>query len=241
MFVDAHVHCVDLSNEEPLAKYSDIVLICVADDPRSSEKVVELSNQYPNITPCVGIHPWVAHEYRVNEALALLARYVDSGEVKCLGEVGLDRKFVPNTFEKQVELFNVFVKYAREYDLVLNIHAADAWVEVFNIVHKNDVNHVYFHWYTGPIELLHQIESVGYFIGANPAWRLQQKHRVVLERASLGNIITESDAPYKYRGLVMTPNLVKETVKYLADLKHVDPSNVERQVYSNLKRLFHGL
>ncbi|MEM0000880.1 MAG: TatD family hydrolase [Desulfurococcaceae archaeon] len=215
-----------------------LVLVCVADDPQSSDEVVRASTQHAVIEPCIGLHPWQAHEYGIRDVVNLLDRHVGSSKVKCLGEVGLDKKFRPGTFKRQLKLFELFVDYAREYDLVLNLHAADAWVEVFELIYKRGVDRAYFHWYTGSIELLHQIESVGYYIGANPAWQIQQRHRNILEEVSLENVLTESDAPYNYRGLLMTPSLVELTVKYLADIRKLSVTDVEERVYSNFRKLF---
>lgn len=238
MLIDAHVHCSDLEDIETYALSGNYVFVCVAEDLRTSNRVVELSRRYHSLEPCIGVHPWFAHEYSVQEIVNVLNGFIGNENVRCLGEVGLDKRFKPNTFKKQLEVFSVFVEYARDYDLVLNLHAADAWIDVFELIYRKDINRAYFHWYTGSVELLHQIESVGYYVGINPAWKIQQKHRNIAEKANLVNILTESDAPYNYRGLVMTPALVEDTIKYLSEVKGLDPSTVKERVYSNYKILF---
>jgi len=234
MFIDMHVHCTELGD---LGKYRDkYILVCVSDDIDSSYTTLKLSEKYDHVKPCIGIHPWVVHEFTVKSAKDLLEKL--GNKVQCLGEVGLDKKFKPETYNKQFEVFKLFVEYAREHDAVLNLHAAGAWSEVFQIVYSGDVNKVYFHWYTGPLGLADQITSVGYFIGANPAFLVQEKHRAVLDRVNLDNIITESDAPYYYRGLNMTPELIEKTVAYLSGKKRLEPARVEEIIYSNFVKLF---
>jgi TatD DNase family protein len=233
-YVDMHAHCTELKD---LDKYrGEYLLVCVSDDLESSSAVLRLVENYEYVKPCIGVHPWVAHEFSARDVENSLRKLINRAE--CLGEVGLDKKFKPETFEKQLEIFNIFVNYAKEYDMVLNLHAAGAWDDVFHIVNSKNINKAYFHWYTGPLHLADQIVGVGYFIGANPALLIQEKHRVVLDYVSLENIITESDSPYYYRGLNLTPELVKEVVLYLSKRRGLHPLKVKEAIYENFKKLF---
>jgi TatD DNase family protein len=234
MFVDMHVHCTELND---LSKYrGNYVLVCVSDNLESSYTTIEISEKYEYVKPCIGIHPWLAHEYAVKDALRLLEKLASS--VQCLGEVGLDKKFKPDTLDKQLVIFNVFLDYAREYDLLLNLHAAGAWDMVFQLVYSKNINKAYFHWYTGPLSLADQITSVGYFIGANPALVIQDKHRQILDHVRLESILTESDGPYNYRGLNLTPELIDKAILYLSEKKHLEPERVKDIVYGNFRKLF---
>ncbi|MEM1740070.1 MAG: TatD family hydrolase [Desulfurococcaceae archaeon] len=238
MIVDAHIHCTELENIDKYANNTEFILVCVADDPNSSREVIEFSKKYSNIIPCIGIHPWNIHEYSLAQIESSLKHLVNNHDVNCLGEIGLDRRFRPHTFDKQLEAFSLFMNYAKEFNLVLNLHAADAWREVFELIYRSNINRAYFHWYTGPLDLLRQIEEIGFYVGFNPAWQIQQKHREILVHANLEYLITESDAPYNYRGLIMTPDLIKKSIEYIATVKKTSVDYVEKVIYSNLKRLF---
>ena len=231
-----HVHCNELENID--AYKDEYVLVCVAEDIESTVKIIELVDKYTNIEPCIGIHPWNIEKYDINSVKNMLENYLKIHDIECLGEIGLDKRFKPVTYSRQLELFKLFIDYAKEYDLVLNLHAADAWREVFELLYKRDIDKAYFHWYTGPLDLLHEIENMNYYIGANPAWKIQQKHRSILEIARLEHIITESDAPYNYKGLVMMPELIVETIKHLSDVKKLNYDLVVEKIYSNYKVLF---
>jgi TatD DNase family protein len=237
LIVDAHVHCAELGDLSLFLK-GDITAACVSDDPSSAERIIHLAETSNYIVPCVGIHPWVVHEYELREAIDLVEKAVTRHGINCLGEIGLDKRFKAETFEKQREFFKIFTKFGREYDLVLNLHAAGAWREVFDIVYGSDISRAYFHWYTGPLDLLQEITSIGYYIGVNPAVEVQEKHKDVVEYVDLKYIITESDAPYEYRGLKLTPELVKKLIHYIGELKSVDVLLVENTVYSNFNKLF---
>lgn len=232
-----HAHCHELSLSE-LDSYRDsYIVVAVSDDYDSSLITIDMARERRFIHPCIGIHPWNVGEASENEVNVLL-KLAESESVKCLGEVGLDTKFTPQTFKKQLDVFMKFLKLARDYNLVLNIHAAGTWEHVFNLILKYDIDKVFFHWYTGPLSLLEEIIDKGFFIGANPAWRVQSKHRSIIESVPLENIVTESDAPYYYKGISMSISLVKETVDYIARSRGISFSSVESLIYNNYRKLF---
>ncbi len=242
MLVDAHVHAHEYGNEV-ISSYcgsSNLALIAVSDDYNSSVKTIKLCRACPNIVPAVGIHPWEVGSKQSIESATKLVNELGN-KVPILGEVGLDKKFVPNTFNKQLEVFRVFLKYASEEGKGVNVHAAGAWSEVVRELSRNDVKVAIIHWYTGPKELLKEIESLGYFVGINAAIRIQKKMREIARVAPLEIILTESDGPYNYRGLKLGPNLIPGTIRLIAELKGMKPEEVEEVVSSNFRRLLREL
>ena len=233
MIVDAHCHCYELGEGEELA---DRVL-AVSDDYQSSLKSVELGEKYPGrVIPCVGVHPWEIDRGKVGE-VDLVLRLVERGDVRCIGEVGLDKRFVPESFEAQLAVFRRFLAAAREYDLVVNVHAPDAWRDVVEELRRVDVDRAVIHWYTGPLDLLEEVAGLGYFIGVNPAAKVQRKHVEVIRRAPQHIVLTESDAPYDYRGLRLMPRLIHDTIRLIAEVWGVPRDYVEELVASNFARL----
>ncbi len=235
MLVDCHCHCHEFSDEE-LAKFSEIKLVAVSDDVRSSQRTLELAKRLGAV-PCLGIHPWNVGKARP-EDLSEALRLIEKSEAPCIGEVGLDKRFVPETYEKQREFFSAFLRLAKEYDLVLNVHAPDAWRDVVEALRKADVDRALIHWYTGPLDLLEEIAQYGFYISINPAVKIQKKHRDVAEAARPDMVVLESDGPYEYRGLRLEPPMVKETVKVLAEIWRTTPEEAEEKLYANAARLF---
>lgn len=235
--VDTHIHCYEIGSQ--LANYleGEFILVCVGEDPSSSLSIVDLSKKTKNITPCIGIHPWNIHNYTIEDLEKLLEWGVDNN-ITCLGEVGLDKRFAAETYSKQLEFFDIILKYAKEYGLVLNLHSAGAWREVFDKVYSVGVSRAVFHWYTGPSDLLREIIDAGYYIGANPAWKVQEKHLNILKNTPVENILTESDAPYNYRGLALNPAMIRETITILAKTHGYEENRVEDIIYKNFRDLF---
>ncbi|MEM3926365.1 MAG: TatD family hydrolase [Desulfurococcaceae archaeon] len=237
MLVDMHIHCAEM--RDSIADYVDkYTLICVSDDPESSVLTIELGIKHGNVNPCIGIHPWNIHEYTLRDVELLVKNIVENTNVKCIGEVGLDKIFRPDTIDKQLSAFQLFVRYAKEYDLVLNLHAAGAWHDVYKVIYSSDIKKAYFHWYTGSKDLLKDIVQAGYFIGANPAWIIQNKHRDIIVNVDLKYLLTESDAPYNYRGMYMRPELIEKTIELLSEIHGMSKDVVVEIVMNNYKKLF---
>ncbi len=235
MIYDAHAHLHEFLDSRIKEFIKEIIIVGVSDDYPSSRRTLELSNEYGNIVPCVGIHPWNVDKVGLDE-LRQIERVVS--EAGCIGEVGLDRRFVPQTFNRQLEFFRVFVSLAKDYDLPLNIHAPDAWRDTLDFVRREDVNKVLFHWYTGPLNLIQEIKDYGYYISINAAIRIQEKSRVVAREAPLDMILLESDGPYEYRGITLEPPMVREAASIVAEIKGISVEDLWDKVAYNFSKLF---
>lgn len=234
MLIDSHCHIYGYSEDE-VKKFKEILIVGVAEDLESSIKNIEISKRFQNITPFVGVHPWNVRDLGEHE-LEKIIDIINTGDVRGLGEVGLDKRYGSRFFEKQLELFELFCQLAVEKHMPMNIHALDCWEECLRIALEYSVKNVLFHWYNGPPQLLSEIKSNGYFISINPSIKIQPKHRKILEFAELDIILTESDGPYIYRGMNLNPLMVKDLVEEIADVKNVDQEDVEKIVEKNFSR-----
>jgi len=235
VFIDSHVHLYEYGDE--VSRYCGnhhLRLIAVSDDLESSIKSVDLGRKCWNVIPAVGIHPWNIGK----GAEGSLTRVLElAREVPFIGEVGLDRKFVPQTYEVQLAVFREFLKFATEYGKGLSVHAAGAWVDVLKELGRYGVKAAIIHWYTGPTNLISEIKSLGYYIGVNAAIKKQEKLREVVRVAPLEIIITESDGPYNYRGMTLNPELIPDTVKAIAELKGVNEVEVAEAIKYNFQQV----
>lgn len=230
---DNHVHCHEFPREELEGYVKEWNLVCVSDDLQSSRKTLELEVA----VKCLGVHPWQVEKAQPGDLEAVL-KLIERSEVQCIGEVGLDKRFVPHSLDKQKEYFRIFLKTARELDLVVNVHAPDAWTDVVEELRKADVDRALIHWYTGPLELLETIRDLGYYISINPAVVIQKKHQEVAKAADRRIVLVESDGPYEYRGMKLAPPAIRKTVEKLAELWGTTQEYVVEVVENNATRLW---
>ena len=235
MLIDAHSHAYDLPRKE-LEKYRSMRIVSVSEDLESSLKTLSIAEEFPNIIPFVGVHPWRLGEVSGSEIEEVLRLVEKRDDVRGVGEVGLDRE-IGESYERQKEVFRKFCSLASEYDLPVNVHARAAWRDALELLEKFEVEKAVIHWYTGPIELLEEIAQDGYMITINPAVKIQEKHRRVLEEAELNLILTESDSPYRYRGLDLKPELIGDLLRFISEVKKIDEEALESVIASNFRRL----
>ena len=233
MLVDFHCHAHELGD---LDRYSDMIIVAVSDDYESSLTTLRLAEKHSHVVPAIGVHPWSLDEVPVEEAWRVI-RLLDNHDVRILGEIGLDRRFKPHSWDKQVEVFRIFLKEASERGLAVNLHAPGAWRETLDMVLRYDPPIASFHWYTGPLDVLQELVSVGYYVSINPSARIQAKHRLVARETPLRNLLTESDAPYNYRGLRLDPRMIKDSIRIIAEEKGMEEDRVEEEIWRNFREL----
>ncbi len=238
--VDAHCHLYEFEEGEikDFVK-KGFVIGAVSDDLESSFETLKLAEKHPeNIVAFVGLHPWeVGRGNKVEGLEKIFGRIVVDANVKVgLGEVGLDKKFTPKTFQSQKKVLTMFFNLAKEYSLPVNLHAAGAWKEAFELVKRFRLEKVLFHWFTGPLDLLEEIQDSGYFVSVNLALRVQEKSKKVVKAIELENLLTESDGPYEYRGLKFSPLNVEETLKLVSQIKNIEERELKKTIIKNFAR-----
>ena len=237
---DMHCHCSEFPGSELEAILDSIpglVVVAVSEDLESLAETVELARRHPGrVVACAGFHPWIIGEKPLSQLDEVL-RWAYRLGLGCLGEVGLDRKFVPHTWELQVRVFERVLRAARELDAMVNIHAPDAWADALSMLLDHGVERAMFHWYTGPQTLIHAIGEAGYKISINPALRIQKKHQNIARATPLDYMVTESDGPYNYRGLRLNPAMIPQTIEEIARYHNTTPDRVAEAVALNARRL----
>lgn len=238
---DMHCHTHEFSEGEIrdiLARLGSAKIASVSEDLESFYRTIELSELFPeSIIPCAGFHPWSIKDRSLSEAEELARLAVRYG-VPCIGEVGLDKKFVPAwTWDAQVKVFRLFLEAAREIDAYVTVHSPGAWREAVEMLVDSGVERAMLHWYTGPLNLIPDIVGAGYYISINPAIRIQEKHKRVAEAAPLDHIVFESDGPYNYRGLRLSPTMIPDAIRDVAVIKGVDEEVVWSWATRNGARL----
>jgi len=222
-YFDAHCHYSFLRK-----RYEGYFIAAVSMDYQSSLDTLLLKSD--NILVGVGIHPWRVHEEDINRVLPLINR------ADFVGEVGLDYRFAKASRDLQIVYFERQIEESK--GKLINVHALDAWEDAFNILIKHNVKRAIFHWYTGPLTLLKDIEGAGYFISINPSVTFQKKHQNVLEKADLRILLTESDGGYEYRGKLLEPTDIPETLIYMSKVLGLGEDYLIRIIRDNFARAF---
>lgn len=238
--IDTHAHLDEVQDpEEALKKAQDAgvqAVVGVGTDLASNEKILHLADRFPNfVLPAVGLHPWRLEGI---DPQALLG-FIEKELPRCvaLGEVGLD--FALKTpGEKQEEVLQGLLDIALREKKPVLLHARRAWAEALWILEKRRVERAIFHWYSGPLDILHQVIAQGYWVSATPAVAYSAKHRLAIQAASLDQLVLETDAPEPYLGIKSEPKDLLKTLRSVSELKGRSPAEIALHTYRNSLAFF---
>lgn len=202
--------------------------------------LIEISKEFENLYPSVGIHPHSALKSD-EKSIAKVSETMNRPEVVAVGEIGVDLHFLEkDTKRKQLSVFKKLLKEAKERNLPVILHCPRGEPLTFEEVRGAGVGRAVFHWYTGPHETLRKILDIdGYYISVTPAVVYSGKLQRVVELAGLDNILLESDGPTKFRKVGNgKPSHVRRIAEKISGIKSVDFETVEEITSRNAREFF---
>lgn len=239
MLVDSHCHLFDMKGYQLPA---DILPVVVGYSHSSNAKAAELAKArgWPFV---LGIAPQTAirkDAVRLDEELA----FIKEQGPNAIGEAGLDYKWAQTgeDVKKELDVFEKMIALAREMGLPLVIHSRnnpndspgsgvpkDAIEDILPLV--KGMRFV-MHFYSGDEEQASRIVEMGGLISITHL-RSKEKRKII-NIVPLDRLLVESDAPYVGR----TPDVIREAVAYIAEVKGLDAGEVGRQTAQNAAGFF---
>jgi len=251
--IDTHAH---LDQVEDLDRILAEALSCdvqavmtVGVGLKANQKNLQIRSRIisPKIFVALGIHPQSLPEEPVSESLDFIRHNI--GYAQAIGEIGLDfwykhvrkndemKRLQQDVLARQLEL-------ARESDLPVIIHSRGAWQACLEMVRDFDLDRGVFHWYSGPLDVLDKILSLGFYISATPSLAYSPQAREAIKYAPLAQILMETDTPVFYKnpdtedGFAAGPKDVNRTLELLAGLKNVPVKRALETLDANARQLF---
>ncbi|HDY85344.1 hypothetical protein LCGC14_0966490 [marine sediment metagenome] len=252
MFIDSHCHLNLLAQEEGgldsvIAQARDAQvehILCISIDKESCQQVLDIADNYPNITASVGIHPNVdkSENFTVEE----LVNLANNDKVIAIGETGLDYFRSEGDLEWQRDRFRVHIEAAKQLKKPLIIHTREARDDTMTILEQEDAQIAggIIHCFTENWETAQRALDIGFYISLSGivtfknALELQE----VAKKLPLDRILIETDAPYlapmPHRGKTNKPAYVIHVAEFLAKLRGDTVENIAQQTTANFNRLF---
>lgn len=249
MLIDSHCHFNSLSRiirEEIISLKPEVLLIDSSIDLNSSLASISLSRKHDFIYTSLGFHPFCANEFS-DEVLSRYRKLIEDGEkIVAIGEIGLDYKAdIPAN--KQEEVFGKFLELAKEKNLAVVIHNRTDPFEkslprVFEIIdrHLGDYQKVIFHCFSYSPDILNKIIEKKGFVSFSPNILRKKKYIIEsLKQCPLENFLLETDSPYMRIGdKKSSPLDIDKVYSYASSVKEIDQKDIEREIYSNAKKVF---
>ena len=122
--------------------------------PQDWERVAGLAEQYEEVCPCFGLHPWELNE-RTPGWEAELDEFLERFPLAGVGEFGLDKWMRNPDLQLQEEAFRKQWQLAIELKRPAMIHCLRAFGKLKNLLQTNHGNTPFLlHSYSGPKEMV---------------------------------------------------------------------------------------
>lgn len=252
MFIDSHCHLNMLAEEpggvaamvEQAADNNVEHILCIAIDKATCHEVIDIAEQFPNVTASIGIHPNVDQaEVMSVEQLVALAKHP---KVIAIGETGLDYFRSEGDLEWQRDRFRTHIAAAKQLHKPLIIHTREAREDTMTILEQENAEQAggIIHCFTENWETAKRALDIGFYISLSGivTFKNAVELQEVAKKLPLDRILIETDAPYlapvPHRGKTNKPAFVKHVAEFLADLRGDSVENIAGQTTENFYRLF---
>lgn len=232
--IDTHVHIDFYTDPMKVAlEYESLKIyaLFVTNLPEIFVKHLSAFKNLKYVRLCIGYHPQVASEYKLNEAL--FQKYVQ--HTKYIGEVGLDFNQENELIKKdQINSFEFITSENFNKGRIYSVHSRGTEDIVLDILQNNNVKHGIFHWYSGKLSTLDKIVNNGYYFSLNPKMLLSKNGQKILERIPKELMLFETDGPFAR---------VNKSIIYPSNIKNIYSSynnvipDFEDIVFKNFRRL----
>ena len=213
-------------------------------DLSSSQKAVELAEQFPHVYAAVGVHPsecagW--QESWLDELRRLAAR----PKVRAIGEIGLDYYWEENPPRPhQQQVLHRQLELAGELDLSVIIHDREAHQDCLSIVRAHPGVTGVYHCYSGSLEDAKVLVKLGWMLSFTGVvtYKNARKSLEVIDWLPMDRIMIETDCPYlapvPYRGKRNHSGYVPKVAEKIAEIKGLSTEEVAAITMENGKRFF---
>lgn len=247
---DSHAHLDRLADPAAGVDPDLLAIVTVGTSPDRNDTAVSLAASWPNVWAAVGIHPADARLAADPAARSRLEQQAQAPKVVAIGETGFDTHWDDTTLEEQRLAFDLQAGLAARYDLPLILHVRDrqgtrtASAAACLALEAAGWQRGILHCFNGDPELLELGLELGWYVSfaGNVTYRsarlLQEAVRAVPEE----RLLFETDSPYlspvPNRGKPNRPAWVRDTARFVAQLRGADPGELEAVTDRNAASVF---
>src|SRR3989344_5317072 len=249
MFIDLHCH-LD-SRFFPLNEVEKVVsrarkagveiILANGINVKENREVLKLSSRFEEIKACLGIHPTDIDKLTDAE-IDKEIKFIEANKDKiiAIGEVGLDFKEEDIDKERQMKVFEKFVKLAIKLDKPIIVHSRKAERECIEILEKLKCGKVVMHCFSGRRSLFSRIIDNGWFVTIPASIKYNAQFQLLASLMPLDRIFCETDSPFLHpdKGEKNEPAFVVEGYKKIAEIKELSVGEVEKKIEKNFRKLF---
>lgn len=252
---DSHCHYDDKQFDKDreqlldriLGKDSSVSFINHASTDEASARFgIYYAQKYSGFYTSVGFHPEAASSLPSDWEKKLCELYElakTTGKLTAIGEIGLDYHYEGFDKDREIEVFEKQLAFARKKDMPVIVHCRDAAKDTMDLLKKYGSKGV-IHCFSGSAEIAEKAIRAGLYIGFTGVLTFKNAKKALraLEVVPMDRLLLETDCPYMapepYRGLRCESPMIAEVAKIVAQLKNLDAQSVCDITCENAKRLY---
>jgi TatD DNase family protein len=254
MLIDSHCH-LDRIDLEPYqndfscfmdeAKNNQIEhLLCIAIDLESYPAMIDLVNDYKQISVTVGVHPNVKD--CIDPSIADLIKLGQADKVIGIGETGLDYFRSEGNLEWQHNRFKNHIQAAKKLKKPLIIHTREAKEDTLRILKEENAGEVggVIHCFTEDWEFAQKAMDLNFYISFSGivTFKNAAAIREVAKKVPADKFLIETDSPYlapvPFRGRPNYPTYVRYVADQVAELRGISSAKTAEISTKNFYDLF---
>lgn len=242
---DSHCHITDIDAPDEALEAAHAAgvasLLTCGYDEASNALVCALSDRHPELPYAVGLHPWFA-----DQDISPVLRLIEARRPTAIGEAGLDLwgKEPRHPLERQAAVLEAQLDLAVKLDLPVTLHSRKAANALLPILRNHTGVRGALHAYSGSYEQVRPFLELGMYVGVGGAITRTRAKRVRRCACALplDRILIETDAPAIGMDIVEPPHVrpahLPRVLNALAELRDIDPLELEAATDNNANRLF---
>ncbi|MGH8119696.1 MAG: TatD family hydrolase [Gammaproteobacteria bacterium] len=249
LLVDSHCHLTllepDINDIFSAAGKNGVGhMLCVCVDLETFPDILNLAQQYPQVSASVGLHP---NSETVNEpSIEELTKNAIAPEVVAIGETGLDYYRSQGDLGWQQERFRRHIRAARICRKPLIIHNRESSRDLLRVLQEEgaDAAGGVMHCFVDDWPTAKQAMDLNFYISFSGILTFKNARPVqeVAKKIPSDRLLVETDSPYlapvPYRGKANQPAYVRYTAEFLAQLRGVPYAELAQQTTDNFYTLF---
>ena len=210
------------------------------------ERVVATAAREPDVWASVGIHP---HEADAHADLgeAALIEATDHPRVIGIGETGLDYYYDKSDRQVQRNLFRMHIGVARQTGLPLIVHTREAEADTANILSEEMGKGAFpalIHCFTASAGFAGQMLELGLSISISGivTFKNAKELQEITAQLPSDRLLVETDSPFlapvPHRGRPCEPAYVRDTARFIAELRGESLEQLAETTTGNFFGLF---
>lgn len=205
--------------------------------------LIEICQQYEGLYPALGLHPVYQHVHKPQDIDALRDAVVKYKPV-AIGEIGLDFYIENADRAGQIELFELQLQIAEEFQIPVVLHIRKAYDQVLQSLKKFKIKGGSAHAFNGSLQQAQQFIDMGFKLGFGGmvTFERSNKLRKLVKELPLEVMVLETDAPdmtvASHRGERNSPEYLPEVVEAIAGIKFVTKEDVAYMTTVNAIEMF---